>query len=86
MVEGAVPEAEKLAGTWVRAFLGEELIYGYEVSAVCRDGDHTVIEIATDPAFAVDDEGRWELLFDPFSEGVGPCQVEITRSVFAARP
>ncbi|MFW5867007.1 MAG: hypothetical protein ACOCX2_04275 [Armatimonadota bacterium] len=83
VVEGALPDADALVGSWVRALLGDGAAYGYEVTAVRSEGDRTVIEIAGEPGFTLSEDGGWELLFNPFYEGDGPCRVEIARSAFA---
>ncbi len=83
VVEGTLADAP-LLGTWVRALLGDREAYGYELTAVREEDGRTMLEISGEPGFAVAD-GRWELLFNPFYEGEGPCRVEIARSAFASR-
>ncbi|MFO8082370.1 MAG: hypothetical protein R6V07_18980, partial [Armatimonadota bacterium] len=64
--------------------LGDGAAYAYEVEAVRSDGERTAIEVAGEPGFALTEDGGWELLFNPFYEGDGPCRVEIARSAFAS--
>ena len=59
------PDAEGLTGQWVRALLGDDPAYGYEVTGVRAEGERTVIEIAGEPGLAVEDD-HWRLLFNPF--------------------
>lgn len=82
IVAGTVPDAQALVGQWVRVRLGDDPVYGYEVTAVRAEGERTAIEVAGEPGLAVAD-GRWELLFNPFLRGEGPCRVEIARGAFA---
>ncbi|MFP4250578.1 MAG: heparinase II/III family protein, partial [Armatimonadota bacterium] len=84
VVEGAIPDAEDLEGRWVRALLGDGAAYAYEVAAVQSGGDRTIIEIAGEPGFELAEDGGWELLFNPFYEGDGPCRVDVARSAFAS--
>ncbi|MGM0492718.1 MAG: hypothetical protein ACQER1_07225 [Armatimonadota bacterium] len=84
VVEDVIPNADALVGTWVRALLGDGAAYAYEVEAVRSDGERTAIEVAGEPGFALTEDGGWELLFNPFYEGDGPCRVEIARSAFAS--
>ncbi len=84
VVDGPVPDADELPGTWIRAFLGDREVYGYEVVNVATEGERTAIEIAGEPGFALTPGGHWELLFNPFYEGAGPCSVQIQRSAFTS--
>ncbi len=81
VVAGAIPDAEGLVGQWVRALLGDDPAYGYGVAAVRTEGGRTVLELTGGPGLSVVDD-RWELLFNPFFRGDGPCRVEISRSAF----
>ncbi len=71
-------------GTWIRALLGDREVYGYEVAAVHEENGRTVIQLTGEPGFALDGD-RWELLFNPFYEGDGPCRVEIEQTAFTRR-
>ena len=82
VVRGTVADPARLAGQWVRAVLGPHTAYGYEVAGVRAAGDgQTLIELGGEPGFTVRD-GRWELLFNPFYEGDGPCRVRIVYGAF----
>lgn len=83
VVAGSVPDADSLPGQWVRALPGDGPAYGYGVTGVRPGGEVTVLEISGDPGLDIA-EDRWELLFNPFFRGEGPCRVEIARSAFAA--
>ncbi len=81
VVVGAIPDGETLVGQWVRVHLGDDPVYGYGVESVRAEGDRTVIGISGEPGMAVTGD-RWQLLFNPFYQGEGPCRVEIARSAF----
>jgi ribosomal protein S27E len=82
IVAGTIPDAENLPGQWVLARLGDDPAYGYGVAAVRAEGDRTVLEVTNDHGLKIG-EDTWELLYNPFFRGEGPCRVQISRSAFA---
>lgn len=83
VVEGAIPDAGTLPGTWLRVLLGDQFAYGHRIEGVRGDGDRTVIRVGGEPGFALTDAGDWEMLFNPFYDGPGPCRVQIKRGAFS---
>ena len=82
VVRGTVADPGRITGQWVRAVLGPHTAYGYQVAACHSLGDgRTLVEIAGEPGFNVR-SGRWELLFNPFHEGDGPCRIQIVSGAF----
>ncbi|MBT7299851.1 MAG: hypothetical protein HN849_10075, partial [Victivallales bacterium] len=80
-VQGQIRNPSVLTGQWIRVILGNGQAYGYRIESVEYDGAKTRITINGDPGFELMDDGS-RLLYHPFYETTGPCQVEIARSAF----
>lgn len=80
VARGPINDDARLTGQWLRAIMGDGKAYAYRIEGITRPGDQTLISIHDEPGFELTSTGS-RLLFNPFYDTVGPCRVEIARSV-----
>ena len=83
IVGGRLPKGALKAGEWVRLVYGGGRAYGYQVAKVQPEGTDTRIEITGEPGFAYDGK-TMSLLYYPFYETPGVCEIEIAEPVYRA--